>query len=266
MSKSNDRALRFYNEVLGLDRLHYGIWLPEDEVTFENLRKAQVRYENFLIDNIPSDVKNVLDVGCGTGILVKNLIERSYNVEGLSPDINQKENFTKNIKVPFHHMPFEDFSVEDNYDCIIMSESCQYIDIDKIFENVRRSLKKNGYWMICDYFVLDEATGELSRSGHNYNDFMKRVAKEGFTVVSEEDITEKVLKTLDLGKDFLEKSMIALDIGTEKIRNKHPYLSKLVKWLFRNKIEKSTKQIELLDSDKFRNNKKYQFILLQVNS
>jgi len=266
MSKINDRALRFYNEVLGLDRLHYGIWLSDDELSFEKLRKAQERYENYLIDNIPSSVKNILDVGCGTGILVKKLIDLSYQVDGLSPDINQKKNFTNDIKAPFHHMAFEDFSIANKYDCIIMSESCQYINIDKIFENTRRSLKKNGYLMICDYFVLNDASGDFSKSGHNYDAFMKRVGSEDFTVVSEEDITESVTKTLDLGKDFLEKTLRALDIGTERIRNRHPYISKLILWLFKNKIEKATKQIELLDSDKFKKYKTYRFILLQVNS
>jgi len=43
MSKKDDRALRFYNEVLGLDSLHYGIWQPDDAVTIDNLRLAQTR-------------------------------------------------------------------------------------------------------------------------------------------------------------------------------------------------------------------------------
>jgi MPBQ/MSBQ methyltransferase len=127
-------------------------------------------------------------------------------------------------------------------------------------------LQKNGYLMICDYFVLNDASGELRKSGHNYDVFMNHIESEGFTVVSEEDITKSVTKTLDLGKESLEKALVALDIGTEKIRNRHPHITKLGLWLFKKKIQKVTKQVELLDSDKFKKYKTYRFILMQVNT
>ena len=149
LSKKNDRTLRFYNKVLGLERLHYGMWQKEDELTIEKLKEAQVRYESFLIQKLPTSVKKILDVGCGTGILVKNLLEKGYEIEGLSPDDNQKKNFVKNIKTPFHHMGFEHFFAEvDKFDCIIMSESSQYIKKQKLFENAKNALKDNGYLMI----------------------------------------------------------------------------------------------------------------------
>ncbi len=266
MSSRNDRALRFYNEVLGLERLHYGIWLSEDELSVEKLKEAQERYENYLIDNIPENVKTILDVGCGTGILTKRLISLGYHVEGLSPDINQKRIFTENISVPFHHLAFESFSKTDQYDCMIMSESAQYISIEKLFKNAKRSLKKNGYLMICDYFVLKNASGELSKSGHDYEIFMDHIKNAEFTIVSENDLTERVTKTLDLGKNFVERALIALEIGTEKIRDRHPYICRFLLRLFKKKIEKLNLQIQLLDSREFIKNKTYRFILLQANS
>lgn len=266
MSKRNDRALRFYNEVLGLERLHYGIWLSHDELSIDKLKEAQERYDNYLIDNIPDSVKNILDVGCGTGILTKKLISLGYNVEGLSPDINQKRIFTENINATFHHLAFEDFSKTDQYDCLIMSESAHYISIEKILENAKRSLKKDGYLMICDYFVLKNASGELSKSGHDYEVFMNHIKNNDFTVLSENDITERVTKTLDLGKHFIDRVLIALEIGTEKIQDRHPHISSFLLWLFKKKIEKLKQQIQLLDSREFKKNRTYRFILLQVNS
>ena len=61
MSKKNDRTLRFYHEVLGLDYLHYGIWDMEDELTIDNLKKAQQKYEDYIIESIPQDTKKILD-------------------------------------------------------------------------------------------------------------------------------------------------------------------------------------------------------------
>ncbi|MDH5369802.1 MAG: class I SAM-dependent methyltransferase [Gammaproteobacteria bacterium] len=266
MSKTNDRALNFYNKVLGLERLHYGMWLPDDELSIEKLKEAQERFENFLIENIPDNAKKILDVGCGTGILTKKLIGLGYNAEGLSPDINQKKTFKENTDAVFHHMAFEDFSKEDLYDCIIMSESSQYINVDKIFENSKRALKKDGCLMICDYFLSENSAGELGKSGHNHKIFMDKVKSSGFTVLSEKDITESVAKTLDLALDIVNKIFMAIEIGTERVQNKHPYLKKIIFWLYRKKIKKLTQQIELLDSIEFKKNKTYQFMLLQVNS
>ena len=64
----NDRALRFYRDVLGLERLHYGMWSPDDPLTMEALQAAQKRYEDFLIENVPEGVERILDVGCGSGL------------------------------------------------------------------------------------------------------------------------------------------------------------------------------------------------------
>ena len=98
----NDRALHFYRDVLGLERLHYGMWLPDDPLTMEALQAAQKRYEDFLIENVPEGVERILDVGCGTGELCLNLKRKGYLVEGLSPDINQKAVFAEKIDAPFH--------------------------------------------------------------------------------------------------------------------------------------------------------------------
>lgn len=266
MSKSNDRVLRFYHEVGGLDSLHYGIWLPDDELSIEKLKQAQERYDHYLIDKIPDGVKSILEVGCGTGVLIKKLIGLGYNVEGLSPDINQKKIITETINATFHHLAFEDFSKTDQYDCIIMSESAQYISIDKILENSKQALKKDGYLMICDYFVLKNSSRKLSKSGHAYEDFMNQIKNSDFTVITENDLTESITKTLDFGKETVKRIFKALEIGTERIRDRHPQICNFLFWLFKTKTNKLMQKIQSLDSIEFKRNKTYRFILLQINS
>ena len=263
MSRKNDRALRIYSEVFGLERLHYGFWLPEDELTIECLKTAQIRYEAYLLDNIPESVKTVLDVGCGTGIMTQKLLEQNYYAEGLSPDINQKNAFTARLKAPFHHTSFENFSPPHPFDCLIMSESAQYIDLDKLFIIARNALSDKGYLMVCDYFVLNEAAGIIKKSGHNLNAFKKQAKDQGFVLIAENDITENVVKTLDIATLMIEKLKLALDIGTEKIRQKHPHLTRLILWLNRKKIAQYTHEMALLDAGLFKKNKCYHFMLLQ---
>ncbi|MFC2083585.1 methyltransferase domain-containing protein [Bacteroidota bacterium] len=266
MGRKNDRVLRIYNEVLGLERLHYGIWQSEDELSIENLKTAQESYETYLINNIPENVKTILDVGCGTGIMSKKLVDLGYEVEGLSPDINQKELFTKNLNAKFHHSSFEDFSPLIKYDCLIMSESAQYIRKEKLFEVANQALNENSYLMVCDYFVLNDASGIFAKSGHNYENFMKLSQNNGFKVILEKDITEDITKTLDIANLYVEKIILALEILSEKTRKKHPHLTRFAGWIFRKKIEGLNKQRQLLDSNKFKENKTYRFMLLQMNS
>jgi len=59
--------LIFCLKILKLKSLHYGYWQPDDEITMDNLKKAQAQYTTHLLKLIPRGVKNVLDVGCGVG-------------------------------------------------------------------------------------------------------------------------------------------------------------------------------------------------------
>lgn len=260
----NDTALRFYRDVLGLERLHYGIWNDDDELTFDALKKAQSRYEDYLLDNIPDGSSRVLDVGCGTGEMCVNLQKRGYDVEGLSPDRNQKRYFAEKLKVPFHHFRFEEFEPEEGkYDCIIMSESCQYIPVNRVFENASTALKPGGHLMVCDYFVTDHDAGVLSKSGHCHRSFLTEAEKSGYKIVKRRDITEETAKTLDMGKLLADRFLLAVDIFTERTREKHPVCYKFVKWLFRKKIKKMDDQLPLLDAKRFCEVKRYEFFLFE---
>lgn len=264
MSKEDDRSLRFYQEVLGLDHLHYGMWLEDEELTLANLKAAQLRYEDFLIEKIPPQTKKVLDVGCGTSAMTQRMLSMGMEVQGLSPDVTQKNNFTKNLNVPFHHCRFEDLDTQETFDCLVMSESAQYIPYDRLFENARKILAPGGYILICDYFVLEETTGVLAKSGHKLNAFKAESERRGFTLLEECDITNSISKTLDLGNLLANRVLKGLDIITEKVRRKRPLLTRFVFRLFRKKWQKLERNRVLLDSEEFKSNKRYLFLLYQA--
>lgn len=261
----NDRALRFYNQVLGLDHLHYGIWNDDDDLTLANLKVAQQRYEDLVVNTIPEGVTTLLDVGCGTGELSKRLKHSGYQVEGLSPDINQKDMYPqKTGGRPFHFCRFEEYEPQQQYDCIIMSESGQYIPLEKLFSTAAKSLKPGGYLINIDYFVLDNAEGTLAKSGHNLNRYTEEAAKNNFKLITDNDITAKITKTLDLSRLLIKRGLIALEIGTEKFRYKHPWVTRFINWLIRNKKRSFKKEMVLLDSEKFSAAKRYKLFLFQL--
>lgn len=259
----NDRALRFYNEVLGLEHLHYGIWQEGDELTLANLKKAQKNYEDLFIENIPEGVKTTLEAGCGTGVMWERMLSLGLDAEALSPDVNQMNMLTKKFKAPFHFCRFEDFEPEKRYDMVLMSESAQYVPLDQLFDNVSSTLRPMGYWMLCDYFTRDNVSGVLGKSGHNYNEFLQRAKDKGFELIKERDITLESSRTLDLAMNLVGRAKIGFDILTEKFRKDHSLISGIVHRLLRKKIRKMDEGLELLDSEKFRANKKYVFMLFQ---
>lgn len=263
MAKENDRALRFYHEVLGLKHLHYGLWNDDDEVSFENLKAAQQRYEDYILDSIPEDAHSILDVGCGTSSLTQHMINRGLDVEGLSPDEAQMKNFTSKLQVPFHHSRFEKFSNDKIYDCLIMSESAQYIPVKKLFANAAKHIKDDGYLMVFDYFLRDNASGLFAKSGHNYQQFVSESQNAGFIIEKEEDYTDATLKTLELGNDFADKAKIAIELFTDKPRRRHPRLFRLANWLIRKKVNHLNEQLQLLDTERFKANKKYVFFIFR---
>ena len=140
-----------------------------------------------------------------------------------------------------------------------------YIKLGKLFKVAAESLQQKGYLLVCDYFVLDGAEGIFTRSGHPYDKFMNRAAEAGFSKRTEEDITDAVLKTLQMGQMAVDKLMLTLDIITEKARKDHPHLLRFLKWAFRKKIRKYNRQIQLLDAEQFRKYKTYRFLLFQLN-
>ncbi len=259
-----DKGLRFYHEILGLDHLQYGLWDDEPR-NLDGLRSAQERYARTLHGWIPDGVTTVLDVGCGTGASAARLLEQGYRVEGLSPDPYQKQTVERRTGMPFHLARLQEFKPEKRYDLAMMSESSQYIWLDVFFANVLK-VAAGGHLLIADYFIDTGEPDLPEKSGHPLGAFLEQAESHGFELLRREDVTDRVLPTLDLARDFLERYVYpTADLMIELGSHDRPRLTRLIQWLAVKFGGKELAKVKYMtDSAEFKRTKKYLFLLFRV--
>lgn len=110
-----------------------------------------------------SNIKNILDYGCGTGLIAFNLVEENNEVLGLDNSYGMIEEFNKkvkeknlsNIKAKKHNILEEDLP-KNSFDLIVISMSLHHIeDIDMFFKKSFEALKNGGYICINDLHKED---------------------------------------------------------------------------------------------------------------
>ncbi len=112
-----------------------GTWIDYDsdrEIQKKALRIAEL---------MPSDVKTVLDVGCGNGIITNLLIEK-YDVTGLDSSLEALENVkAKKVLSSASELPFPD----NSYDLVLSSEMLEHLtdnELNKVRNEIVRVARK----------------------------------------------------------------------------------------------------------------------------
>tara|TARA_Y100000782_G_scaffold23633_1_gene26000 strand:- start:1720 stop:2544 length:825 start_codon:yes stop_codon:yes gene_type:complete len=268
-----DHVLKLYSESVRSPYLHYGFWdNPESvnasEFTLNEMVKAQGRYIEHLVSFIPEDVKTVLDVGAGIGGNSSYLLSKGYEVEALSPDEYQESVFAEkyNGEVKFHRSKFEDFKPEKKYDLVLESESACYIQIEPGWETARKTIRDGGYLLASDYFLHhNDGSGDWHiKAAHDEKVYMETAEKFGFKLIREYDQTENTMPTLDGVKAFMERFIYpTVEFSSQYMDKNYPFILKVIKKAFGNKVDKKMKQFSLLESDEFRKYKRYMIFLFQ---
>lgn len=262
---TDDVGLRFYLEVLGLRHLHYGLWEPSDPRTLAGLMRAQERYLERLLELVPDGTERILDVGCGAGGNATVLQARGWKVEGLSPDASHGERFREATEAVFHHGKLQDFAPERPYDLVLMSESAQYVPLDRLFPSIRAALAPAGRVVLSDYFVLERDGSYVTRSGHVHAQFLIAMEAAGFEIEEQEDVTDRAAPSLDVGCAILERFLFpSIRLALVRGAQKRPRLTRSVARLLRKRVRKLDVRLQNLDSALFREKKRYLFYRLRT--
>lgn len=114
----------------------------------------------WIIDNIPSDTKNILDFGARYSKL-PSLLSQKYDVT-----VYDRDPIVKNQKVK-HIVGHDGEGIEGEYDCIISCWAIQHNDLEKqeeILEKLLKHLKPSGAFLIVNKFSTGDSFYQENRA------------------------------------------------------------------------------------------------------
>lgn len=143
-----------------------------------DLRPASIALANACVKNINEVIKlksdaNILEYGCGTGLVSFALSSETNSVLGMDNSEGMVEQFNKkvkdtnfsNIKAIKHNIDEEDLP-QNEFDLVAINMSLHHIkDIDMFAKKVYKTLTNDGYLAIND---LDKEDGAFHKK-HNNN-------------------------------------------------------------------------------------------------
>lgn len=259
------------SKLFGFDDLHYGYWPHDLPVHIRNFARAQELYSDWMIGQIPSRVKRILDVGAGSGTLAQRLLEQRYSVDCVSPSYYLSQRIRERLghRVEVFDTRIENFKGSQKYDLILFGESFQYVDMKKALRVAMASTTPFGHILICDFFRKSKKSEGPLGGGHEFDEFKKVISVLPLMIVQETDITNETAPTMDMFNQILNDAAKPVrDLICGFIRSRHPTLFQFLTWKFRSRLEKIRfKYFEgHLSAANFRLYKTYRCLLLQKSA
>ena len=251
---SRELGLLLAKQLLDVEDLHYGLWDSDLELKLGNLAAAQQRYNDMLLAQLPPPGREVrvLDIGCGTGQLLRQLLDRGYSADGVIPSKDLGDSVRRKLADrPGHpsrifECGFEEFPVDQcgrHYDVALFSESFQYISPAVSLPILQAILKPGALLLISDFFKSDAPeSASLDPGfggGHPLKEFYATMKQTPFVLVKDEDITRRVSPNMELVNNLLMKRIkpATLTIG-RYVEGRYPLLARLALRLLRRKLDR----------------------------
>ena len=131
--------------------------IAKASIASEDGRAHNDHYHNFLLQHLPSNCHNALEIGCGTGGFARALAERFEHVLAfdLSPEMIRlaRERSTQFPNLEFELTDICDRSLPDeSFDLIASIATLHHLPFEEILSKMKAALKPGGVLLILDLF------------------------------------------------------------------------------------------------------------------
>lgn len=281
---TRELGLVLAQQLLDVDDLHYGLWDADLEQSLGNLRIAQQRYSELLLDTAAElldgqDFPHILDVGCGTGRLAEQLLARGWQVTAVSPSRALAEQARKRLaaypasQARLLECRFEDLpAAVGRFELVLFSESFQYIPLQQLLQRLPGLLVPGGKVLVCDFFkTVAHGDGEVGDhsfgGGHLLTEFYRQLEVSSFELLQDTDLTRRISPTIELLDGWLNDRLIpAAGTLDDYLLDNYPRLAGLLKWLLRHKLARF--RYKYLDGNRsravFEKYKSYRLLVFKV--
>lgn len=133
---------------------------------YDELHLKQIEGKEKIVEFIPKDTKNIIDLGAGTGLQLIKVYKEFPKIKTTAIDVSDEmlkklaeRNISDNITII--NESFFDYEFGLNIDAVISTQALHHFDSnDKLtlFKKVYNCLKNGGVFINEDYFAVDEET------------------------------------------------------------------------------------------------------------
>jgi len=185
-----EAGYRFIKFTTNSEHIHYGLFEPDIPADYAHLKQAQDRYLERIIAMVPSGVRRILDVGCGSGRTAEALLDAGYAVDCVAPGQTLAAIAAERLgdRATIYRTKFEDAAIPGRYDLVLFSESFQYIPMDAAVAKSIALLNPGGHILVSDFFRRADHRSTI-RGGHGYDDWRAVYAHYPLDVAVEDDVT-----------------------------------------------------------------------------
>lgn len=266
----DDVQLKLYSQILPGDFLHYGYFddpsIAPEALSLYDIQRAQLRYAELLLEQISDKDAPVFDIGCGMGGLLNLLLEKGFSPVALTPDRREAEYIKQKYPtIPLIEGKFEamsERSYQHFFGTVVTSESLQYLKLDKALPTVDRLLRPGGRWVVSDYFRISEAAER--KSGHRWEQFLKKLQETSCEIVYQQDITKNVLPMLAYVDMWGRRAGFPLfSFSIEKLQKKHPAIYFLLEEAIQDLKGYINDHLDLVSPEIFAREKKYMLLVIE---
>ena len=185
--KRSNEMKDFFNKVVDID--------------YDEKHSKMLAAKEKIVDFLPDDIENIIDLGAGTGLQLIKLYKVFPNVKTTAIDISdgmlkklEERHISNNITII--NQSFFEYEFGKDIDAVISTQALHHFDSsDKrtLYRKVYECLREHGVFVIEDYFAIDDE--DEKKGFEDYKNLVKGIDSHydtPLTIPHEIDILKSV--------------------------------------------------------------------------